>query len=46
MRKGLVEGIPGLLGRPDLVTCDLIAIGDEDATFLGIQAIGLFTKPL
>jgi len=46
MRKGLVDGIPGLLGRPDLITCDLIAIGGEDATFLGIQAIGFLTKPL
>ena len=46
MRTGLVDGVPGLLGRPDLVTCDLVAIGGQDATFLGIQAIGLFTNPL
>jgi hypothetical protein len=44
MRNGLANGIPGLLKRPDLVTCDLTAIGGQDATFLGIQATGFFTS--
>jgi hypothetical protein len=43
MRDGLPTGIPGLLGRPDLVTCDLIAIDGQDVTALGISQIGYFT---
>jgi hypothetical protein len=46
MRDGLPDGIPGLLGRPDLVTCDLIAIDGQDATGLGISTIGFFTSSL
>ena len=44
MRKGLPTGIPGLLGRPDLVTCDLIAIDGQDVSFLGISTVGFFTN--
>jgi hypothetical protein len=44
MRLGLPTGIPGLLGRPDLVTCDLIAIGDQDVSGLGIETVGFFTS--
>jgi hypothetical protein len=46
MRAGLPTGIPGLLGRPDLVTCDLIAIDGQDATGLGISTVGYFTSSL
>ena len=44
MRAGLPTGIPGLLGRPDLVTCDLIAIDGQDASGLGISTVGFFTS--
>lgn len=44
MRAGLPTGIPGLLGRPDLVTCDLIAIDGQDVSFLGISTVGFFTS--
>jgi len=46
MRDGLPDGIPGLLGRPDLVTCDLIAIDGQDATGLEVSQIGFFTTSL
>jgi hypothetical protein len=44
MRLGLPAGIPGLLGRPDLVTCDLIAVGGQDVSGLGISTVGFFTS--
>jgi hypothetical protein len=44
MRDGLPTGIPGLLGRPDLVTCDLIAIDGQDVSGLGISTVGFFTS--
>jgi hypothetical protein len=44
MRAGLPTGIPGLLGRPGLITCDLIAIDGQDVSFLGISTVGFFTS--
>jgi hypothetical protein len=44
MREGLPTGISGLLGRLDLVTCDLIAIDGQDVSFLGISQVGFFTN--
>jgi hypothetical protein len=44
MREGLPTGISGLLGRPDLLTCDLIAIDGQDVSFLGISQVGFFTN--
>jgi len=46
MRDGLPTVIPGLLGRPDLVTCDLIAVGEVDVSSLEISQIGFFTSSL
>jgi hypothetical protein len=46
MRAGLPTGIPGLLGRPDLVTCDLIAIDGQDVSGREISQIGFFTSSL
>ena len=44
MRAGLPTGIPGLLGRPDLVTCNLVAVDGQDVTALGISQVGFFTS--
>ena len=40
MREGLPTGISGLIGRLDLVRCDLIAIDGQDVSFLGISQVG------